>query len=549
MTSNRAINSSFTQHNESSSSSSSLLQILIHEIAKDGGVTLVNSLPTSNPLISTHLNHNRNNKEKLKLVAFLKAYPHIFQVDDNNGNDPIVIVRLLEFELEFDSHTDREGKEFDKMKVEARKKLADKTMYELQKRLSKYDRRCKFNEKKEDCIGANNDADGNGNGDGDVASRPSRTLSEWATSNTIPGAQIEWLTKKVQRELHGYTRTFAKHSRPTGVVPYSNGWLAVVQKLYVDFLEEMCSCSCSCSCSSTGSSMGENASDAATARYIDCEALHGVSLSIQIWSSQIGQSRVHFVPMPNILEEDHGYRRQSQIENIANRIRSVLQNNAPPMGGIDFGKLLQDQQLRSLTGGMDVRKVMKECPGFFQGIRVFQDGNRGCGSKAGMTSSNDDHRNFTWYIEIVRETHASLHNRSKHEDLVEESTCPVNSRLAADEVGTYSLTKPRLATAMAKMLWRACKYGYLGKIDYKGSPTSDTALRNFSDEMVCIDITASVGGNTIAFAKAFSSVYAYEIDELREEYLRQNIASFLDAADRSKVVVECTDSMRGAIQK
>jgi hypothetical protein len=544
MTSNRAINSSFTQHNELSSSSS-LLQILIHEIAKDGGVTLVNSLPTSNPLISTHLSHNRNNKGKLKLVAFLKAYPHIFQVDDNNGNDPIVIVRLLEFELEFDSHTDREGKEFDKMKVEARKKLANKTMYELQKRLSKYERRCKLDEKKGDCLGANNDADGNGA----VASRPSRTLSEWTTSNTIPGAQIEWLTKKVQKELHGYTRTFSKHSRPTGVVPYSNEWLAVVQKLYVDFLEEMCSCSCSCDCSSTGSSMGDNASDAATARYIDCEALHGVSLSIQICSSQIGQSRVHFVPMPNTLEGDHGYRRQSQIENIANRIRSVLQNNAPPMGGIDFGKLLQDQQLRSLTGGMDVRKVMKECPGLFQGLRVFQDGNRGCGSKAGMTSSDDDHRNFTWYIEIVREAHASLHNRSKNEDLVEESTCPVNSRLAADEVGTYSLTKPRLATAMAKMLWRACKYGYLGKIDYKGSPTSDTALRDFSDEMVCIDITASVGGNTIAFAKAFSSVYAYEIDELREEYLRQNIASFLDAADRSKVVVECTDSMRGAIQK
>jgi hypothetical protein len=218
--------------------------------------------------------------------------------------------------------------------------------------------------------------------------------------------------------------------------------------------------------------------------------------------------------MPNTLEEDHGYRRQSQIENIANRIRSVLQNNAPPMGGIDFGKLLQDQQLRSLTGGMDVRKVMKECPGLFQGLRVFQDGNRGCGSKAGMTSSDDNHRNFTWYIEIVREAHASLHNRSKNEDSVEESRCPGNSRLAADEVGTYSLTKPRLATAMAKMLWRACKYGYLGKIDDKGSPASDTTLRDFSDEMVCIDITASVGGNTIAFAKVFSSVYAYEIDEL-----------------------------------
>eukprot|EP00979_Chaetoceros_neogracilis_P008445 scaffold1878_cov149-Chaetoceros_neogracile.AAC.4 len=282
--------------------------------------------------------------------------------------------------------------------------------------------------------------------------------------------------------------------------------------------------------------MGDNASDAATARYIDCEALHGVSLSIQICSSQIGQSRVHFVLMPNTLEEDHGYRRQSQIENIANRIRSVLQNNAPPMGGMDFGKLLQDQQLRSLTGGMDVRKVMKEWPGLFQGLRVFQDGNRGCGSKAGMTSSDDDHRNFTWYIEIVRETHASLHNRSKNEDLVEKSTCPGNSRLAADEVGTYSLTRPRLATAMAKMLWRACKYGYLGKIDYKGSPASDTTLRDFSDEMVCIDITASVGGNTIAFAKAFSSSALTLCGELYKSRIKS------ERVTRSAVASEAHDS-------
>jgi len=116
--------------------------------------------------------------------------------------------------------------------------------------------------------------------------------------------------------------------------------------------------------------------------------------------------------------------------------------------------------------------------------------------------------------------------------------------MAADEIGTFSLTKPRLAWTMVKMLLRACKYGSLGKLN----ETMTIAQGVLSNDKVCIDLTASVRGNTVALAKIFSRVHAYEIGEQRTEHLKSNLDHFLDATDRSKVVVECTDSMK-AIQQ
>jgi hypothetical protein len=41
----------------------------------------------------------------------------------------------------------------------------------------------------------------------------------------------------------------------------------------------------------------------------------------------------------------------------------------------------------------------------------------------------------------------------------------------------------------------------------------------------CIDLTAGVGGNTIACGKRFDSVLAFEIDAARAELLRQNVGA------------------------
>jgi len=64
---------------------------------------------------------------------------------------------------------------------------------------------------------------------------------------------------------------------------------------------------------------------------------------------------------------------------------------------MNFGKLLQDQQLRSLTGGVDVRKLIKEHPKLFEDGRIFQDESRGCKGNADLV--NIDKCSFSWYIE------------------------------------------------------------------------------------------------------------------------------------------------------
>lgn len=468
----------------SKSATDTLLQILINEIAKDGGVTLINSLPASNPLISSHLT-----KEKLKLVSFLKTYPHIFQVDDSAKKH---IVRLLDDdflrEVELEACQDA-GKEAN---INAKKELVKKSRYELHKRLSKLQRRCKQN-CEEDCIDLDSKLD----------------------SASIPGAQIDWLAKRVQKELHGYTRTLPQSVRPRYVLPFSNEWFEVARTIYLDFLEDL----------SHSYTPGDG----------DYQGLNVAEIIIEKKSSDIDQTLIHLIEMQSNQTRDSDEYLQ-KVQRIAIRVSSILQVGASPIGGMDFGKLLQDRQLRSLTGGMDVRKLIEEHPILFQDVRIFQDENRGC--KGNTDLVNIDKCSFAWYIERVKTVNADhLHDARELSD-------NRGSRMAADEIGTFSLTKPRLASAMAQMLLRACKYGSLGKVN----ESMIIAQGVLSNDLVCIDLTASVGGNTIAFAKTFSRVFAYEIDEQRTAHLKSNLDHFLGAADRSKVVVECTDSMK-AIQQ
>ena len=427
----------------SKATTDTLVEILINEISKDGGVTLINSLPASNPLISTHLK-----KEKLKLVSFLKTYPHIFQVDDSVKKH---IVRLLDGdilrELEKEACQGQDaGKEAN---INAKKELVKKTRYELHKRLSKLQRRYKQS-CEECCI----DLDSN------------------LEAARMPGAQIDWLAKRVQKELHGYTRTLPQSVRPRYVLPFSNEWFEVAKPIYLEFLEILSR--------SSASSNG------------DYQGLDAAKIIIEKSSSDIDQTLIHLEDMPsNETRDSEEFLQKVQI--IAIRVSSILKISAPPIGGMDFGKLLQDQQLRSLTGGMDVKKLIEEHPILFQDVRIFQDENRGC--KGNPDLVNSDKCSFAWYIERVKAVDADRLNDAS------ESSDNRGSRMAADEIGTFSLTKPRLASAMAKMLVRACKYGTLGKVN----ESMIIAQGDLSNDLVCIDLTASVGGNTIAFAKTFSS--------------------------------------------
>jgi hypothetical protein len=56
----------------------------------------------------------------------------------------------------------------------------------------------------------------------------------------------------------------------------------------------------------------------------------------------------------------------------------------------------------------------------------------------------------------------------------------------------------------------------------------------------CIDLTAGIGGNTVACGRRFDSVLAFEIDAVRADLLGKNIAA---AGLEGTVTIKCADSL------
>ena len=241
--------------------------------------------------------------------------------------------------------------------------------------------------------------------------------------------------------------------RPRHVLPFSNEWFEVVKPIYLDFLEHL----------SRSSALSNG----------DCQGLDAAKIIIEKSSLDINQTLIHLEDMPSNETRD-SIEYLQKVQRIAIRVKSVLKVNAPPTGGMDFGKLLQDQQLRSLTGGMDVKKLIEEHPILFQDVRIFQDENRKFIGNPDLV--NSDKCGFAWYIERIKAVDADCLNDAS------ESSDNRGSRMAADEIGTFSLTKPRLASAMAKMLFRACKYGTLGKVN----ESMIIAQGDLSNDLVCM---------------------------------------------------------------
>ena len=84
-----------------------------------------------------------------------------------------------------------------------------------------------------------------------------------------------------------------------------------------------------------------------------------------------------------------------------------------------------------------------------------------------------------------------------------------DGRMAADETGLFSVASSKWGTAMANALAQACSY---------------SALKLDAQEVTVIDLTASVGGHSLALAKtSFSNVIAIEIDSHRADLCRANM--------------------------
>ncbi|GFH51193.1 hypothetical protein CTEN210_07669 [Chaetoceros tenuissimus] len=352
------------------------------------------------------------------MSSFLRNYPETVELDMNSDRHTVRLKKLDEddecitIDTKIVRHFDGE--------------LLDRTLYELRKRQAKQTRRSKDDDK------------------------------------DIPGAQLEWLTRKVEKQLYTFLRSQFKS--PKFVLPFTEEWLNEVQIYYLQYLENKIKDNC----------------------------------QIEIKKDNNGQIRVHLM---SDNKDD-----TIPLKQISSRILHILKMRKNPVGGVEIGMILSDKDLRSMTDGADLRQMIKKYPQYFRDIHLFEE--------------FDDDQQCSCFIDIERD----VLNRSEDELLIQDR------KLLSDDVGRYSVTKPKLAAVMTKTLYRICN---------DRNPDCSVAIDNKS---VCVDLTAGIGGNTMSFSRVFSKVYAYEIDENRFGCLSENIKR-LDTVYKNRIKIECRDSL------
>lgn len=486
---------------------SDLVRIIALEIFKDGGSTFIHFLPNYNPQASTLLK-----KSKTKLVPFLQGNPRVFQIIENVGNFACRghdVVELVDYSV-LDTGDPHHLTEDMISSKHLERKLAERTLYELRKRRVKLlKRQCD-----KDKYGSGSYAEEKGQTDKERGGR--KTSDSDSDPCYIPGAQLQWLAHKVKTELHHYIRSLPM--RPSGVLPFSHQWFTKAMVLYLAFLEDKMN-----TWVETDTYFlqveeeEEKVDDAEKVKYIGFYRIHLKSSN----TSNVGPNK--------------------SVDKIAARIKFIFENYGPAVGGMDMGRLMSDCTLRHLTNGEDVRTLIRQNPGLFKGFRIFHGSQR---TKKSVLC-NDKH---SWYIEFDRTSLKSV--------AVDDDRKYVEKHLlAADEIGSFSLTNRRVAAAMAKLLLRACIYGPQGFTKNNDCKrvvdTMKDGIRRSAKEItdekgaICIDLTAGIGGNVIAFGNFFSRVYAFEIDPVRADLLQRNIDSFMGMQDKEKIIVQCRDSIQG----
>lgn len=112
--------------------------------------------------------------------------------------------------------------------------------------------------------------------------------------------------------------------------------------------------------------------------------------------------------------------------------------------------------------------------------------------------------------------------------------------LGSDSVGMYLMTDDKSAGAMANQLANLlAKHQLLS--------CGDWTMNGLPQPLHSIDMTAGVGGNTIACAKRFDLVTAFEIDAGRASLLKENLAQAAAASsalDLNAVTINCADTLK-----
>jgi len=280
------------------------------------------------------------------------------------------------------------------------------------------------------------------------------------------GASLPWLIKKCPKELHLYVRLLPR--RPMSILPFSKDWCVQVEPILHEFV------------------LGRE----------------------NIFAVGQRNGMVNVALVTNLQgKDDDGT--NMDMEAVRSKLVEILRERGNPVGGLDVGNVLTDVTMRSLLGGRDLTTVIRDNSATLgESVEAYQD----------------DDRNGVWYVRLCD----SMINGGDNDGRALTSNRRKNL-LWADEVGTYSLTDPKSALAMARLLATACNDD-----DTDGTPSLSA---------VSIDLTAGVGGNTIGLAKVFKRVIGYEIDSDRFEYLKRNVYERVDVAAAVDIELRCEDSL------
>lgn len=183
-----------------------------------------------------------------------------------------------------------------------------------------------------------------------------------------------------------------------------------------------------------------------------------------------------------VLENDTTYKDEIVVQDIATQVtRAVMEDGATH---ISLSLLLhRNQKLCHLLGGRDLIKLKENYGELFQDIHIF----------------------------------------TKDNEVFLENPTPREGRMLVDETGLFSVASSKCGNAFANIMAKHCLLSF-------GKDAS---------EIVAIDLTASVGGLTLSFAKTFNRCIAIEIDAHRAALCQENMATHAC----HNVHVRCQDSV------
>lgn len=309
-------------------------------------------------------------------------------------------------------------------------------------------------------------------------------------------AQVEWLAHQLEKEIYQYVRLLEPNQRPTNALVGRPEWWRKVIPIFIQFLQKN------------------------TCNHI---RLHNNDTQVEFVSLENNMFETNTSPLSLLSVQTTDNRTNiTRKQLIASNLESILSSkNTPKVNGIDYGMLLQkNDKLRQLLHGEDLIQMIhseQECSKsqLFHNITLFQSENNNWriglkeGSTIGQAESNDDSN-------------------------------PHRLDSADNDIGLYSVTGSKIASSMAKCLSRALA----DLVQKTGEPL------NAAEQTTCIDLTAGIGGNTIACAKFFSSVISFEIDEERASICRQNIIKRygIDTLHNSTITIRCENAI-GALSQ